>query len=176
MKATVVNIVIERDPMTKIPKQVRPWEVPLFRLQYGDDKVLVGEAVEVEMVDSKADPDPTEEYMRLRQNFGIEPDTKQSIADIAYGRGQQGIDNLEKAIKAASKGKAEKSIDGPQLIVDQAGNPKAKPSPDAVEAREQAVADPLDAVVEQSNNSVIGAAAGGPGDVSGDAKGNAKAK
>ncbi len=173
MKATVVNVVIERDPMTKIPKQVRPWEVPLYRLQYGDGNVEIGKSEEVEMDDLQAEPDALEEYMRLRQQFGIEPDTKQSIADIAYGRGQQGIDNLRDAIAKSGKGKD--AIAGPQLIVDQRGNPKAKPSPDVVEAREEAVADPLDAVVEQSNNSVIGAAAGGPGDVSGDA-GKAKGK
>lgn len=175
MKILTVTVIIERDPMTKIPKEVYPWEVPLLRAQYGDEKVeiLEGKTSTFSTVDEL--PDAQEEWARLRQQYGIEPDTKQSIVDIAYGRGEIGIDALEKVIKkaklsdsfgeASGTGKAKKSADlrGPieaaQEQVD--GGPA---DDDKAEAREAAYRDPLqDELVHQSNNDVLGAAAGGPG-------------
>lgn len=163
MKINLASILIERDTVTKIPKHVWPWEVPIYRLQYGDEKVeILGDKSEVEVDEL---PDALEEYTRLRLQFGIEPDTKQSFADIAYGRGQSGVDALEKAIKA-SKGKDVKAgIEGAQREVD-----GGKPDRERTERREAAYkgeesAD--DAFTHASNNDIIGAAAGGPGDVSG---------
>ncbi len=155
-KIKAINIIIERDPMTKIPKTVKPWEVPIYRSQYGDEKVqIVGDPVvfEGEL------PEAQEEYYRLRLVFGIDTDTKQSHTDLVYGRGQDGIDKLEKAIKASAAGDfeaAQKLIDG-----------KGKVSPDVAEARENAKRDPLaDEFTTQSQADIVGAAAGGPGDVS----------
>lgn len=175
MKILTVTVIIERDPMTKIPKEVYPWEVPLLRAQYGDEKVeiLEGKTTTFATVDEL--PDAQEEWMRLRQQYGIEPDTKQSIVDIAYGRGEIGIDALEKVIKKArladsvgtskAAGKSSKAADlrGPieaaQEVVD-----GGKLDEEKSDARENAYRDPLDdELVHQSNNDVLGAAAGGPG-------------
>lgn len=158
MKVTRVKIIIERDPMTKIPKVVAPWEVPIFRSQYGDSKVEILGEQEVMLADDEELPEAKEEYFRLRQQFGIDPDTKQSHADLVYGRGQDGIDKLEKAINASKKG----DLEDVQKVVDG----KGKLDPATQEAREKATRDPLeDEFANQSNADLIGAAAGGPGDV-----------
>jgi hypothetical protein len=155
MKIKVIRIIITRDPMTKIPKEVFPWEVPIYRSQYGDEKVaIVGEAKDVEREQLA---DPQEEYFRLRQQFGIDPDTKQSHADIVYGRGQDGIDKLEKAMNAS---KRSGDVEAAQKVVDG----KGKLDPETAEKREGAYRDVVgDEFTEQSNNSVIGAASGEPG-------------
>lgn len=129
------QVIIHRDPMTKIPKEVLPWEVPIYRAQYGDEKVEILGEVEREYEALE----PAEEYSRLRQQFGIEPDTKQSFADIVYGRGAAGVDALEKAMKAGKSGKLEAKVEGAQKVVD-----GGKPDKDKAEAREAAYRDPLD--------------------------------
>lgn len=131
MKCNFKTIEIERDPMTKIGKVVAPWEVPVYRSQYGDDKVLIYDKdVEVEVTEL---PDAKEEYLRLRDVFGIEPDTKQSHVDIVYGRGAQAIEPLERAIKGSIAGDVEKA----QKVVD--GNGKI--DKDQTDRREKAYVD-----------------------------------
>lgn len=131
MKCVFKSIIIERDPMTKIPKVVAPWEVPVYRSQYGDEKVeILDKDVEVEI---EALPDTTEEYLRLRDVFGIEPDTKQSHVDIVYGRGAQAIKPLGDAIKGSIAGDIEKA----QKVVDGTSKPDEK----VVEARKHAYVD-----------------------------------
>lgn len=167
MKILTVTVIIERDPMTKIPKNVYPWEVPLLRAQYGDEKVEVLETKTATFATVDELPDAQEEWGRLRQQYGIEPDTKQSIVDIAYGRGQIGIDALEGVIKKAKLADAKvtkkvdprPSIEAAQEVVD-----GGKLDAGKEDAREAAFRDPLaDELVTQSNNDVLGAAAGGPG-------------
>jgi hypothetical protein len=166
MDVKATRVIIERDPMTKTPKTVWPWEVPILRLRYGDEKVEVLGDVIVPYAEL---PDAQEEYLRLRQVYGIESDTKQSHVDLAYGRGQVGWELLEKAIKAAVKGKdSEARVEAAQHVVDTRENPKAKLDEGVAEARASAHRDPLDdEFADQSNATVVGAAAGGPGDVSG---------
>ena len=158
MKIKAVNILITRNPMTIIPKTVKPWEVPVFRSQYGDEAIsIVGDAVPVEVDDL---PDPQEEYTRLRMIFGIDTDTKQSHADIVYGRGQNGVDLLAKAIKASA---VSGDVESAQKVVD--GSRKL--TAEEKEVRADAHRDPLaEEFADQSNQSVLGAASGGPGDVS----------
>lgn len=132
MKCNFKQIEIERDPMTKIGKLVAPWEVPVFRSQYGDEKVLIYDKdVEVEIADL---PDATEEYLRLRDVFGIEPDTKQSHVDLVYGRGAQAIKPLEQAIKASVAGDveaAQKVVDGKAGVDKDVAERRAKAYPDS---------------------------------------------
>lgn len=130
-----VQVILERDSMTKIPKEVLPWEVPIYRAQYGDEKVeILGE------VEREHDTlEPEEEYSRLRQQFGIEPDTKQSFVDIVYGRGGPGVEALKKAMKAGRSGNLEARVEGAQKVVD-----GGKADKDKVEARDGAYRDPLE--------------------------------
>jgi len=132
MKVNFKQIEIERDPMTKIGKLVAPWEVPVYRSQYGDEKVLIYDKdVEVEIADL---PNATEEYLRLRDVFGIEPDTKQSHVDLVYGRGAQAIKPLEDAIKGSISGdveKAQKVVDGKNGVDKETAERRAKAYPDS---------------------------------------------
>ena len=158
MKIKAVNILITRDPMTKIPKTVKAWEVPVFRSQYGDEAIaIVGDPVEIEVDEL---PDAQEEFTRLRMVFGIESDTRQSHADIVYGRGQAGVDQVAKVIKASA---VSGDVEAAQKVADNG----RKLTADEKEVRENAHRDPLaEEFADQSNNDVLGASAGGPGDVS----------
>lgn len=156
-----IRIIIERDPMTKIPKTVMPWEVPIFRNQYGDEKIeILGETtVEVDEV-----PEAQDEYSRLRLQFGIDTDTKQSHTDIVYGRGADGVEKLAKAIKAAGK---TGDVEAAQKVADDG----RKPDKETAAVRANAHRDPLaDEFADQQQSDIVGAASGGPGAV--DAKGN----
>lgn len=134
MKCNFKSIIIERDPMTKIPKLVAPWEVPVYRSQYGDEKIEISEK-DTE-IDIAALPDAEEEYLRLRDVFGIDPDTKQSHVDIVYGRGAQAIKPLRDAIKASVAGDVEKA----QKVADGG----AKVDKETAEKRESSYKDPLE--------------------------------
>jgi len=128
------QIVIERDPMTKIPKMAAAWEVPVYRSQYGDEKVeILSDAIEMQISEL---PDANEEYIRLRDVFGIEPDTKQSHVDLVYGRGRAGVKALEEAIQASVAG----DIEAAQAVVDGEGGA----DDETLEKRRGAYRDPLD--------------------------------
>lgn len=148
MKCIFKSIIIERDPMTKIPKLVAPWEVPIYRSQYGDEKVEINPNGDTE-IEIAALPDAEEEYLRLRDVFGIDPDTKQSHVDIVYGRGGQAVRPLQRAIKASVAGdveKAQKEVDG------------GKVDKETAEKREDAYVDPLDeAATMQRGHPDVGA-------------------
>lgn len=106
MKATFVNIEIDRDPMTKIPKVVAAWEVPLYESKFGEGGVVIGEEVEVEVDEV---PDVRDELSRLANLHGVDEATKQSHVELAYGRGSQAVKALNAAIleafgKAPAKG------------------------------------------------------------------------
>ena len=93
-----INILIDRNPMTKIPKTAWAWEVPLYRSQYGDEAVqIIGEPVPRPVAEV---PDAHDEFARLRGIFGVDADTKQSHTELVYGRGLDGVEKLGKAIKA----------------------------------------------------------------------------
>lgn len=127
------HVIIERDTMTKISKLVAPWEVPIYRSQYGDEKVEILDKDETVPIDEL--PDAQEEYNHLRQIFGTDPDTKQSLVELVYGRGEQAVKALEAAIKASVAG----DIEAAQKVVDG----KAGVDADTKKARKDAYADPL---------------------------------
>lgn len=107
VKANFKSILITRDPMTKTPKVVAPWEVPAFRSSFGDENVQVLDGDVVVTLDEL--PEAEEEFSRLRAVFGVEGETKQSHIDIVYGRGIAGVKALEAAIKASLTGDVEKA-------------------------------------------------------------------
>lgn len=128
-----INILIDRNPMTKIPKTAWAWEVPLYRSQYGDEAVqIIGEPVPRPVAEV---PDAHDEFARLRGIFGVDADTKQSHTELVYGRGLDGVEKLGKAIKASVKGGAE----AVQKVAD-AGH---KISDEQKEARADSHVDPL---------------------------------
>lgn len=103
MQLEHVHILIERDAMTKIPKVIRPWELPVYEAMYDDGEedggagfsVVGNITIEVDEV-----PDAAEEFTRLRAFYGVDG-TGQPYADIAYDRGRKGVAMLRKAINEA---------------------------------------------------------------------------
>ena len=99
MKIKTINIVISRDPMSKLPKSIWPWELEMFNLQWPGGLVeVIGEGEPRERAEL---PDAQVEYNRLLRTFGQEQDTGINLVDIAFERGPKGVKLLEKAIKAA---------------------------------------------------------------------------
>lgn len=138
MKATFNTVLILRDAMTKIPKLVPAWEVPILRSQYGDENVqFLPENMEVEISEM---PDAKEEFARLKMVYGTEDETKQTHADIAYGRGEAGLKQFEAAMRASIKGDPEAA----QAVSDKHQGIKA--TAEVKDAREKAYLDPLENV------------------------------
>lgn len=114
MKATYTNILIDRDPMTKIPKVVPSWEVPVYQSLFGEDAIIVGEDSEVD-VDYDGVPAAKDVLGRMVAIHGVDADTKQPHAVLAYGMGRQGERALQDALNEAhgvkGKGKSKAAAD-----------------------------------------------------------------
>lgn len=107
MKLTVHNVVIDRgDVMTKPSKQVWDWELALLKEKFPDGCVVVTSTIAVERDEL---PEAEEEYSRLKSQYGVEGETRQSYVDLVYGRGDFGVKALAKALKAAVEGAVKKS-------------------------------------------------------------------
>jgi hypothetical protein len=105
-KMTVRNVMVTvvRNESTKIPKIVRPWEVPILEDIHGAENILIGGAVEKEIDEL---PDAQDEYARLEQAYGMNGDTKNPYVQIVYGNGRAGVKALEEAIEASANGDVE---------------------------------------------------------------------
>lgn len=108
MKVTVQNIIVDRDMVTKISKQVWPWEVPVYEAKFGEGRVRTLGTEEIEVQEL---PDVDTEFARLVGAHGIDSGdsgTNQAYAELAYGRGRIGKDALAKQMgsgKQAAKKK-----------------------------------------------------------------------
>ena len=98
MQIKTIQITVARDPMSKLPKTVWPWEFDLFNEQWPGGLV---EKIGEEIVERDELPDADMEFARLRRTFGAEEETKINLADLVLGRGPQGVKELEKRMKAA---------------------------------------------------------------------------
>lgn len=101
MKVAVHNVVIDRDVMTKISKQVWAWEMPVLESKFPGGLVRLIDSVFIER-DSL--PDADDEYIRLQGAYGVEQDSNQSHVSLAYDRGEKGIERLADAIEASVEG------------------------------------------------------------------------
>jgi hypothetical protein len=101
MKVQTVKVLITLGAMAKIPRDVWPWEVPVLEEQHGGMCEVAGDG-HIKEVESL--PDAGEEFTRLGNCCGIEPESKIPNVENAYGRGQSGVKALAKAIKEAGKG------------------------------------------------------------------------
>ena len=102
MKVTVQNIVVDRDMVTKIGKQVWPWEVPVLEAKYGEGRVRKLDKAEIEI---EALPDVDDEFGRLATAHCLdsgEAGTNQPYVEMAYGRGSIAKKALLKEIKASA--------------------------------------------------------------------------
>lgn len=137
MKVTYPIIAIKKGVMATIAKSVPSWHVPVYRLKFGDDNVHVVGKREVE-VDENEETTPRAELLRMREQFGVESDTKQSFVDLAFGRGPEAVDRLDKLMSAAEKSgdpeDAQSAFDKERGF---------KPSKEVVEKRKAAYRDPV---------------------------------
>lgn len=102
MKVQAPTVVIDMDVVTKIGKQVWPWELAVLQEKFGESKVRVQEVSEVEVTEL---PDAAEEYGRLANAHGADSGdggSNMPYVMMAYGRGKAAIAELKKAIKAST--------------------------------------------------------------------------
>jgi hypothetical protein len=105
MKVKVLNITIVRDKMTRVPKQIFAWELPVWQEKFPVGMVIV----ESEDVREIAElPKPDVEFGRMLTAFGVESDTNIPFVFNAFGRGKAGLDALAKEMKA-SQAKAKRT-------------------------------------------------------------------
>jgi hypothetical protein len=105
MKVLAYLLTIHLNAMTKVPKEVFGWEVPVFEDRYGD-ACHVSEAREVDLGkdetgEERGLPDVREEYERMTSAHGVDPETKQGVVERVFGRGNVGLNELAKHMQAA---------------------------------------------------------------------------
>ena len=103
MKVFAPTVIIDMDVMTKIGKQVWPWEVAVLQEKFGESKVRVQDVSEVEVGEL---PDAADEFGRLANAHGADSGdggSNQPYVVIAYGRGKAAITALEKEMKASAR-------------------------------------------------------------------------
>ncbi len=138
MKITVHNVVVDRDKMTKVSKQVWPWELPILESKFPGGLVKVNGSTFVER-DSL--PDPEDEFIRLQAMYGAEEGTNIPHVHIAYDRDRKGMALIAKAIKgsvwsdkkaaAAEARKARAQVKADAKAQVKADKPEAKDDADA---------------------------------------------
>ena len=105
MKALVQTVLIDRDMVTKISKEVWGWETPVLEAKFGDGRVRVLDESEREIEEL---PDAKDELMRLANAHGFDTSSNTAYAELAYGRGKAAESELAKAMKKKLKKAASK--------------------------------------------------------------------
>lgn len=126
MQIATVQIVIERDPMTKISKEVPAWELDCYQEKYPEKIEVTGEGV----ADVEELPDAHQEYARMANFFGSttgDNDENLVVMTEVFGRGREGVEKLNKAIHAAHRAASKQPAKQ-----DKAAKP-AKVAPDALD-------------------------------------------
>lgn len=103
MQVTVQNVLIDRDMVTKLPKQLWNWELPVMEAKFPDGKVQLRDAEQIEISEL---PDVDVEYERLTLAHGTDGGqggTNLSYVELAYGRGREGKKRMASVIKASTK-------------------------------------------------------------------------
>lgn len=102
MKVTVHNVLINRDMVLKVPKQVWPWELPVLEAKFG----ATLQRKDSERIELSELPDAGVEQERLLLAHGSDAGrggTNVPFVTQVYGPGSRGIKALEKAIKASAR-------------------------------------------------------------------------
>lgn len=92
------RVKIVKDERTVYNRAVLPWEIPLIEVSFGDGNVE--ETGKFEDTDAPY-PDAREEFQRLGQLYGSEPDTNLPFVAAVYGQASTGVRALARAIKEA---------------------------------------------------------------------------
>jgi len=102
------NILIDRDMMTKIPKQIWSWEFPVLDAKFGGGRIVNQGAVDHEIEQL---PDAETEWDRMMRCHGFDDGrggTNRSYVELAYGAGKSGLDALRDAISESAGNKSVK--------------------------------------------------------------------
>jgi hypothetical protein len=94
VKVKVFDVIVERDPMTKIPKRVMAWELEIYRAKFPNGIEVIGE--DVAEIDEL--PDAATESERMRSLHGADAKTNDVFFDDVYGKGRSGIAEFQRAI------------------------------------------------------------------------------
>lgn len=98
----LASIVVTMNPMTKVGKNVYPWEVDVLRAKHGDSNVqFVGTGP---VVEPEYEIRPSDEFERLAKAYGKLDDVDELCVVRAFGAGVPGVRALAGEIKAAFAG------------------------------------------------------------------------
>jgi len=120
MLIDIQNILIDRDMVTKIPKAVWLWEVPIIEAKFGEGRVQIRG---VEQHEIKALPDAETEFDRLTRCHGFDDGsngTNRSYLEMAYGPGKVGMKALADAIKESTGKSTAKTVKKKKVSVKKA--------------------------------------------------------
>ena len=102
-------ILLVQDKMTTTPKVVPVWEVALYKDRFVVESVTDAPA-EYKL---PAEVDAVAEYQRLAGVHGRDPETRLLLVEREFGRGDEGIEKLQKAIDKALSGPGKAKADPP---------------------------------------------------------------
>jgi hypothetical protein len=97
-KCTFVTIIIERDAMTKIPKEVPLYEVAIYNRRFSIKRLA--ESEKIYLTDPLEPLDVQGEYLRLVEQHGNGEDGIAHAVSV-YGSGRDGLIALTKAMNKA---------------------------------------------------------------------------
>jgi len=104
MKVIAQKIIIDRDVVTKVHKEVWQWEIPVYQEKFGAGRVKLLDKFEVEV---EALPNAPDEFARLANVFGTDSSqggSSRPYVEDAYGLAARGgIKELAKTMKASVK-------------------------------------------------------------------------
>jgi hypothetical protein len=95
--APYVVAVIHKDAVEHLPVTVHVFEVRVLQQLHGADKVTIDEGADLPGGLTEVTFEPEDEFSRLEQRYGFDPDTKQSYVAQAYGGFPGFLDELEAA-------------------------------------------------------------------------------
>jgi len=97
IKVLCLLVIIEQNPMSKVPKLVPAWHEELLLEKFGEDRVKMQEQVVRELAPVVLE----EEIQRLMAQYGVDEETRVPIFQTVYGRGSAGARRLQAAIDEA---------------------------------------------------------------------------
>lgn len=89
-----LEVLVNRDANTIIPRQAWPWELPILEELYGSGSVVVSNEFDREF----DIPETEQELARLTRLYGSEEESKIPYVEVVYGRSTNGMRQLQRAI------------------------------------------------------------------------------
>jgi len=112
-----VKVNVLRDETATMNIAVAAWEVPVLEAKHGEERLTIGETVEVK--GREWPTDARSEMQRLSKLYGVTGagDEALSFAERVYGAGSMGVKALERAMKdARDAAKPKRAAKGADLV------------------------------------------------------------